>query len=307
MRKPTELTGGVPVCTLAALTLAAFAPPMQAAPPGELPFGVYDPYGTFTDDADVQIEHLFLPWEDLFIDSLPTADEYARDRGREVLVTIEPWTWTRSARNSPGVLTRGISAGEYDGNMAAICNVLGGFESDVTVRWAQEMEDFSGQFIWAKWEPETYVAAYQRMMDICKTQAPDIKMMWSPLGYEDLEEYYPGDEYVDVVGLSVFGLQPWEKQILGGEQSAADILGPRMERVRQFNKPVMVAELGFSGDADYVEAWENSIRFLGEQFPELTAVVYFNQTEVYPWPDGFGLPDWRVDYRTIIQSAENRP
>jgi endoglucanase len=23
-------------------------------------------------------------------------------------------------------------------------------------------------------------------------------------------------------------------------------------------------------------------------------VIYFNQQEVYPWPDDFGLPDWRV-------------
>lgn len=293
--------------SLAALMAAMATLPVHAAPPGDLPFGVYDPYGTFADDKDVQIEHLFLPWEDLFLASLPAADQYARDRDRDVLVTIEPWTWTRSARNSPDVLIRGISAGDYDGNMAAICDVLGNFESDVTVRWAQEMEDFSGQFIWAKWEPETYVAAYKRMMGLCKAQAPEIRMMWSPLGYDDLEEYYPGDDFVDVVGLSVFGLQDWEKQLLGREQSAADILAPRMERVRQFNKPVMVAEMGFSGDADYVDAWENSIRSLGEAFPELTAVVYFNQTEVYPWPDDFGLPDWRVGNRTIIKSAENRP
>lgn len=293
--------------SLAALMAAMATLPVHAAPPGDLPFGVYDPYGTFANDPDVQIEHLFLPWEDLFLDSLPAADDYARDRDRDILVTIEPWTWTRSARNTPEVLIRGISAGEYDGNMASICSVLGEFESDVTVRWAQEMEDFSGQFIWAKWEPETYIRAFQRMMDICKGQAPDIKMMWSPLGFADLEDYYPGDDYVDVVGLSVFGLQPWERQLLGGDQSPSDILGPRMERVRQFNKPVVVAEIGFSGDADYVAAWEETIRSLGEEFPELTAVVYFNQTEVYPWPDGFGLPDWRIDGRTIIQSAENRP
>ncbi len=293
--------------SLAALLAALAMLPAQAAPPGDLPFGVYDPYGTFADDPDVQIEHLFLPWEDLFLDSLPAADDYAKERDRDILVTVEPWTWTRGARNTPESLITGINKGDYDGNMTSICNVLGEFDSDVTVRWAQEMEDYSGQFIWAKWDPDTYVSAFKRMMDVCKAQAPDIKTMWSPLGYDDLEDYYPGDDYVDVVGLSVFGLQAWEKQQLGGAQSAADILGPRMDRVRQFNKPIMVAELGYSGDADYIDAWENEVRTLAEDFPELTAVVYFNQTEVYPWPDGFGLPDWRVDSRTVIQSAENRP
>ena len=136
--------------SLAALLAALAMLPAQAAPPGDLPFGVYDPYGTFADDPDVQIEHLFLPWEDLFLDSLPAADDYAKERDRDILVTVEPWTWTRGARNTPDSLISGINRGDYDGNMTSICNVLGEFDSDVTVRWAQEMEDYSGQFIWAK-------------------------------------------------------------------------------------------------------------------------------------------------------------
>ena len=26
----------------------------------------------------------------------------------------------------------------------------------------------------------------------------------------------------------------------------------------------------------------------------LAAVVYFNDREVYPWPENYGLPNWRV-------------
>ena len=89
-----------------------------AAPPGNLPFGVYDPYGAFSDDTDVSIEHLFLPWQDVFLPSLLEADAYASERGRAVLVTIEPWTWTRDERNRPEVLIAGIQNGDFDGNMA---------------------------------------------------------------------------------------------------------------------------------------------------------------------------------------------
>ena len=64
----------------------------MAAPPGETPFGVYDPGGDFTEDPDVQIEHLFLPWEDVFLPSLVDADVYALERNRAILATIEPWT-----------------------------------------------------------------------------------------------------------------------------------------------------------------------------------------------------------------------
>ena len=194
-----------------------------AAPPGELPFGVYDPNGAFADDPDVAIEHLFLPWEDVFLQSLYDADSYAVERGRSILATIEPWTWTRNERNTPEILLAGIRDGTYDTNMATICAIFDDFQSPVTVRWAHEMEDLSGQFIWAGWTPETYIAAYQRMVDVCRTEAPDADFMWSPMGLEGFEEYYPGDDYVDVVGLSVFGLQPWEQQILGEEHPRATL------------------------------------------------------------------------------------
>lgn len=270
-----------------------------AAPPGETPFGVYDPEGQFSDDSDVQIEHLFLPWEDVFLPSLVDADVYALARARALLVTIEPWTWTRSERNTPQRLQQGLQSGEYDQYMRAICSVLGTLNSPVTVRWAQEMDDNTTQFTWAKWEPGTYIDAYRRMVDICRAEAPQVNYMWSPLGFENMDEYYPGDDYADLVGLSVFGFQAWEEEILGKSQSFVDILEPRYERAKQFGKPIVVAETGFSGDQAYVEAWHNSIRQTYEQFPDLVGVVYFNQVEVYPWPDGFGLPDWRVDNRVI--------
>ena len=284
---------------LALLGAASPALSAPAMPQGDKPFGVYDPEGVFSDDPEVTIEHLFLPWEDVFLPSLVDADAYALERGRSVLVTIEPWTWNRSERNTPEALMAGIQSGAYDKYMSSICAVLNLFESPVTVRWAQEMEDKSGQFIWSNWEPATYVAAYRKMVDICRANAPEVAYMWSPLGYENLGEYYPGDDYVDIVGLSVFGLQSWERDILGKEQSFADILGPRYERVAGFGKPVVVAELGYVGDADYVAKWDSEVRLDYPQFPNVVAVVYFNQVEVYPWPDGYGRPNWKFEAHVV--------
>ena len=284
-----RLTGIAGVLAMT-LPVAAIASP----PPGDLPFGVYDPNGGFTDEQDVQIEHLFLPWEDVFLPSLMDADAYAVERGRAILVTIEPWTWTRESRQTPDTLRRGIANGTYDGNMRQICATLNNFQSPVTVRWGHEMEDFSGQFIWAGWQPASYIAAYHRMIDICREEAEDIQYMWSPLGFDDFSRYYPGDDYADVIGLSVFGLQPWERDILGEEQTFRSILTPRYQEALSFDKPIVVAELGFVGDQDYVDRWMNDVRIDIADFPELEAVIYFNQQEVYPWPDGYGFPDWQV-------------
>lgn len=288
---------------LTALLLFTFATApawAQNKPPG---FGAYDPLGDYSDADDIQIEHLFLPWEDLFLESLIEADAYALERNRDVLVTIEPWTWTRDARNTPEALIRGIRNGTYDENMTAICAELSKFKSKVTVRWAQEMDFSDGQFIWSGWDPDTYITSYKHVIDLCRAAAPDIAVMWSPLGTDGMEDYYPGDDYVDMVGVSVFGYQPWERAKEGRDLTFDEIFAPRYERARQFGKPVVVAELGFSGDQEYVDAWQENTREAATQYPNLQSIIYFDQQEVYPWPDGFGLPNWRVGERVIVRSA----
>lgn len=279
---------------ISAATLLLTSVAVQAAPPGTLPFGVYDPDGDFSDDSQVVIEHLFLPWEDVYLPSLNDADTYALERKRALLVTLEPWTWSRSERNTAQYLRRGIAAGDYDGNMKAVCDVLATLKSPVTLRFAHEMDDKSGQFIWAGWKPDDYIAAYRHMIDLCRKSAPHISVMWSPLGDEDMAKYYPGDDYADLIGLSVFGLQTWDKAKYGHDRSFDEILGPRYERAAAFGKPVAVAELGYVGLEDYVKMWENAVRQELPNYPNLVGVSYFNQREVYPWPEGFGAPDWRV-------------
>ena len=283
-----------------ALTLMVFgaAPaPGLAAPPGPMPFGVYDPGGDFQNDPEVAIEHLFLPWEDIYLPSLSDANAYAVERNRAVLVTLEPWTWTVSERNSPQALQLGIGEGAYDANITSICGMLGRFVSPVTLRWGHEMDDGNGQFLWAGWDPDTYISAFRRVIDICRISAPNINVMWSPLGEEGMERYYPGDSYVDLVGVSVFGLQAFDQLNFGQDRSFTEIFAPRYIRAARFGKPVVVAELAYSGDADYVDAWEREVRKLRPEYPGLVGVVYFNQKEVYPWPDDLGYPDWRVEFR----------
>ncbi len=286
------------VAMAACLTMPATAGPVEV-PPGDLPFGVYDPDGDFTGKNPVVIEHLFLPWEDVFLPSLNDADDYAQLYNRALLVTLEPWTWSRDERNTAQYLRRGIERGEYDANMTAVCQVLGTLRSPVTLRFAHEMDDLSGQFIWSGWEPETYISAYRHMIDLCKESAPEITVMWSPLGNENMDDYYPGDDYADLIGLTVFGLQAWDQAKFGRDRNFDDIFAPRYERAASYGKPVVVAELGYVGSQDYVDMWKERVRIERADYPNLVGVLYFNQLEVYAWPEGFGAPDWRIKNQVL--------
>lgn len=283
---------------ITAFALLAFqAPPAFAAPPGPLPFGAYDPAGDFSNDSELTIEHVFLPWEDVSLDSLYQADEYALQRKRALIITIEPWTWTRDERNTAEFLLNGITQGYYDSNMRGICEVIGNLQSPVSIRWGHEMETRDGQFIWSAWNPSNYIESYRRMVDICRNEAPKINVVWSPVGLSNAKDYYPGDDYVDLVGVSIFGYEAWEQAVIGRARSFSEVLTERYDNVKSLGKPVVVAELGYTGTADYVAGWEAEVRAARPSMPLLVGAVYFDQQEVYPWPNNFPLPDWRLAER----------
>src|SRR5262252_10220020 len=140
------------------LILAASAGPLS----GESPFtkgrvsegilmGAYDPYGTFANDAKISIEHIFIPWQDVNLASLDAADKYAHDRARKLLITVEPWTWSRIGKpeTSPE-LYAGIMAGNYDRLIGELCRKAASLRTDVTIRWAQEMDLGNERYPWSE-------------------------------------------------------------------------------------------------------------------------------------------------------------
>lgn len=262
--------------------------------PNAVKFGAYDPHGDFASQETVSTEGLFLPWEDVDLSSLGAADAYALERKRDLLITVEPWSWDAGWRLTSDELRRKVLAGDYDANMRAIAKLIGGMKSKAILRWGQEMEDTSGRFSWSGWAPRDYITAYRRMMAISREEAPNVGRMWSPKGLANLAEYYPGDGEVDLVGLSVFGLEAYDKIAHGGPQSFADKLKPGYDRVQNYGKPVWVAELGYEGGNAYLQPWMDDVTKRYAEFPRLEEVVYFNDREVHPWPYNLGRPDWRV-------------
>lgn len=256
--------------------------------------GVYDPNGDFASQMNVATEHLFLPWEDVDLETLKTADAYAQARGRKLLITVEPWSWNVDWRLTSAQLREKILRGDYDANMRSIASMISQLKSPVTLRWGQEMEDKSGRFSWAGWAPQDYITAYRRMMDIVREEAPATEIMWSPKGEPGLKDYYPGDNYVDLIGLSVFGLEGYDQRAYGGARNFVDSLTQGYDLVSGYNKPVWVAELGYEGRDGYVKPWIDTATLKQERFPKLAEVIYFNDRDVHPWPFDLGKPNWRV-------------
>jgi len=267
---------------------------MPVLDPAGPAFGAYDPHGDFKDVAGDTIEHVFMPWRDVDLSTLADADDYAYRRGRRLLITIEPWSWSGTSNSTRAQLRNDILAGRDDVWITNACKAIAGLKSRVTIRWSQEMENPATPFPWSGWAPADFVAAFRRVVDICRPLARRAKFMWSPQGEPGLAAYYPGNAYVDEIGLSLFALQRYDRDKYGRDRSFAEMLKPKYERVAGFGKPICIAELGYSGDEAYNRRWARAITAKNAAFPDLGCVVYFDENDPHAWPAPYGKPHWRI-------------
>lgn len=135
-----------------------------------------------------------------------------------------------------------IAAGESDAYTKEYATAVRELNLPVVISFADE---FNGH--WEKWgtehtTPEEYVAAWRRVHDtFVDVGASNVIWAWSPnivnpVSEVELEPYYPGDGYVDWIGLIGY----WTLE----EDSAFDsVFGPTRDRVRAFTgKPMLLLE-----------------------------------------------------------------
>ncbi len=182
--------------------------------------------------------------------------------------------------------------------------------------------------------PSAYVKAFRRIADIVHTY-PDFAVMWSPNDSGSLDRpfwyYWPGDEYVDWVGVSSFSKKDFfssldvvdgsapvtsrESQIyftlgdFGFTTNSLKYITDFMDE-RNIKKPLAISEGGVVSRLSYtdenIDEWggtrmRNMYWYAAMRYPQLKSIVYFNhdmESEVI----GFDLSD-RTDYIKIMDEA----
>ncbi|HEY1454762.1 MAG TPA: glycosyl hydrolase [Roseiarcus sp.] len=262
-------------------------------PAERLQYGVYDPDERFADSNRLAVEHIFVHWQPHDVARIRGAHTRASSRNRWLMVTIEPWPAHGRAAET---LFSDIVAGLYDPDIASVCSALGALGQGVFIRWAQEMEDPTGRYPWATGNAEGFVATYRYFVDHCRPWSHGrFFFVWSPKGLRQMADYFPGPSYVDYVGVSLYALERWDIAHFGKPRDFNAAFGEVYGFASQFKKPIMIAELGVQGSASYRDLWFSELARAKYSFPLLRIAVYFDAKEPWPWPDGFGNPDWRID------------
>lgn len=266
-------------------------------------YGVYDPEERFANSTRIGVEHIFVHWQPSDAARLRYTSEYATSRNRWLMVTVEPWpAHSRTAET----LFSDITNGTYDADIANVASTLGALNRPVFIRWGQEMEDPTGRYPWASPDADGYIKAYRYFVAHCRPWAHGrFYFVWSPKGKKNMSAYYPGADYVDYVGVSVYGLEQWDIDHFGKPRDFNERFHEIYSFASDYNKPVMIAELGVAGDSAYRRLWFSQIASALKLFPRLRIVVYFNVEDPEPWPKPYGNPDWRIDPGDLVAADGN--
>lgn len=258
--------------------------------PEGLLFGVYDPVGEHDNNPFLDMEQAYVSWLD-YPEVTHGLVNAILAKGRVPFISIEPYPWEGTE-----FTIEWIVEGLYDPHITGHCSALNISGQTVYVRWAHEME--IGAFPWGLQDAGSMVQAFQRFSSLCREAAPNVQIVWSPAGHQNLDDYWPGADYVDAIGLTSLS-----NQLINGrataERAFGDLFGGRYNLVSGYGKPVIISEFGAAGSSEYVETYFKEAYAQFGDYPLLKAVILFNlyqQDEA--WGEGV-YPDFRVGPETF--------
>jgi cellulose synthase (UDP-forming) len=256
-------------------------------------YGVYDLHERFSKAKGLAIEHVFVSWlSSDASDTIRSAFAYANARNRWLMITIEP----AAVEGRRSQLLDDIAAGAYDSTIESVCRSIRSLQVPMLIRWGHEMETADIRYPWSAASGESYIEAYRHFAERCRADAPKIYLVWSPKGAAGLAKYYPGRAFVDLVGLSIYDLPAYDLDHFGRVMSFHNLFMPKYHRVVVFDQPVIIAEMGVSGNPSYQAQWMAGFFRSVQNFPLLRTAVYFNAKDTPgAWPKSYGTPDWTID------------
>ncbi|WP_245234178.1 glycoside hydrolase family 26 protein [Mycobacterium sp. PS03-16] len=205
------------------------------------------------------------------------------------VLTWEPRRWRTDVADGDAIMP-GIAAGRHDEYLGAWADALAEVHTPLYLRFAHE---FNGH--WYPWSPAggatpaDYVAAWRHVHDLFgRRGATAVRWIWSPDAGRHTEhplaDWYPGDDYVDVVGIDGYN---WGTTLQWSAwASPGEIFEATVTQVRALTgKPMMIAEVGCAGEGGDKAHW------IGEFVDWVSAQ---DDIDAFIWFEHDKETDWRV-------------
>lgn len=180
-----------------------------------------------------------------------------------------------------------VISGSYDAKLIETFRYLNTLSCPVFVRIGGEVNVWGNQA-----KPADFIAAYQHVVNIARSQAPRAAMVFSPnfssANKVDMDIYYPGDQYVDWVGVSLY-YDRWHRSgdTQRDEFYGVGAYGDALLNIQQVvnlsrlhHKPVIVTEggscnmyKGTDNSAWAADRMQRAYAFLPMVYPEVKCII----------------------------------
>jgi hypothetical protein len=222
--------------------------------------------------------------------------ELSYKQGALPLVTWEPYGASRAV-DQPAYSLKRIATGGFDAYVIRFARQIKATGQPVVLRFAHEM---NGD--WYPWSeansgnsPGDYVKAWRHIHDLFQAVgATEVIWVWSPnvlrgTGGVPLKPLYPGDGYVDWIGIDGYGF---------GERTATEVLQPTLKAITAFShKPVLLSETG-SSPGPQQPGWTADLFRWIKRTPNVIGFVWFQHSV-----DEGGQYDYRFDVDPRTKTA----
>lgn len=202
------------------------------------------------------------------------------------VITWEPWLndfgddeyhvgRTGDERNRNGM--RDVAAGVYDKYIAAWARAAKRSGTPIMLRLGHEMND-GYRYPWGPQNNDTseFIAAWQHVHKVFRSQhADNIIWIWSPHPAYPFKSFYPGDDYVDYVGVGSLNYGPiaaWSKW-----WSFKEIFGNHYKDLSAYNKPIIITEFGsLAVGGNRADWYKQAIESLPVKYPLVKGLIFFH-------------------------------
>ena len=269
-------------------------------------FGVAEPDMPWSSNAGIQLAQTagippdmveyFVNWTQDF-SVVPVQDAYAQ--GMLPVLTWEPSPGGNAHTtqvNFPEYKLSTIIDGSHDAYITKFADAVRDAKWVVAIRLAHEM---NGN--WYPWSEGVngntagqYAQAWRHIHDIfTREHAGNVIWVWAPnvirSAKTPLKELYPGNDYVDWVGLSAYDVT---------EHTAAQLIDPTLEQIRKFTaKPMLITEIG-SQPSSFKAAWTTDFMNWLPKQDDIVGFIWFEYTKA----EGAGT-DWGFDADTTTLAS----
>ncbi|HEY4198121.1 MAG TPA: glycosyltransferase [Mucilaginibacter sp.] len=219
------------------------------------------------------------------------------------MITWEPWM-------NPQRGMAAIASGSLDDYIRAYAKKIRDYNRPVFIRFAHEPDNPA--YPWSATggnTPGDYKAAWHKVGDLFAEEGVNnVTWVWNPWNAATMATYYPGDAYVDWIGVTClnYGGASWD----GRWHSFESIYNPYRTELLALHKPVMLAEFGSTNYGGSSTEWlTHAMQAIHDQYTEIRSFVFFNSDKdknwVTPWRPSSATKyiDWSIRQPELLAAS----